>query len=1072
MNIGKFSVKRPVTVAMVTLVAILFGIVSFFRMPVDLMPEMELPILAVMATYDGAGPEEVEELVTEPLEDAMAGLSGIDSINSISASGMSVVILSFDYGTNLDAVTNDVRDKLETAKYMLPDDAQENVAVIKMDINSMPILMVSVSGDRSLDDVKKIVDDKIVPRLERIDGVAAATSMGGSEQQVQITIDPYKLSAYGLNAGSITSAIAAENVNSPGGYITQGSQKILVRTLGQYESIAELEDTELTLPTGGKVRLGDVADVKIGVSDVSSYVYMNGESVIAIGVQKESGGNTVNVDEDVRAAIAELNEELYEDIDIQVAYSSADNINQSVDTVIETIWMAIVIAMVIIFIFLGNIRSTVIIGTSIPISVISTFAVMYFLDYTLNMVTLSALMLSVGMVVDCAVVVLENIFRHRTMGKSKYQAAVEGTQEVLGAVVASTLTSVAVYLPFVFVGGLAAEMLIPFAMTICSALVVSLIVSVTVVPAMSSKLLVLQEYSESNKPKGVAKFQVWFDGKFNKLVEWYHNVLLASLNHKKTTMAVVTLALIASIMLVPFIGAELMPTQDTGMVNVSVELPSGTVLEETSVVALQVAEIAAELPEVDSIMNSIGGSGGMSISSSENTATLVLIMKPLAERDRSCEDIAYDLQQRVNMIPGATVTVTAGSSLSMSGGISLQVKGDNGEELESIANSIEAIMYQVEGAVNIENSVANQDEELNIIIDREKAAYYQISASTVYQTVAMALNDVTVSTYRGGAEELDIVLRYPDELNTSLEDLENLMVASNTGGQVPLREVASVEHGFGQKSITRENQSRVETVSCSVYGRDVNSVNQDIMAQVNQLPLPSGVTIEEGGDIENMQEVFGQLLLAIVMALCLVYMVMAAQFESLWQPLLIMASIPVMFIGVFLGLFVTNQTINMLSLLGVLMLEGIVVNNAIVLVDYINQLRAKGLCKREAIVEAGRTRLRPILVTALVAALGMLPMLLSNAEGSETFKPLAAAVIFGLMFSTVISLLVIPIIYEKMEAYPAKIRRKIMKNDTEEEHAAAMRALEEGCWHDWEELQAKLEAEQKKEEEPQQQNLF
>lgn len=402
--------------------------------------------------------------------------------------------------------------------------------------------------------------------------------------------------------------------------------------------------------------------------------------------------------------------------------------------------------------------------------------------------------------------------------------------------------------------------------------------------------------------------------------------------------------------------------------------------------------------------------------------------------------------------------------MSSGGAISVQIKGNNSDELEQLAGSIEDIMRSVEGTINIENSVEDTDEELDIVIDRDKAAYYSVSASSVYQTVAMALNGSTISKYRGGEDELDIVLKYPDAMTTSLDNLQNLMVPSNTGGQVPLSEVATVQHGFGQKSITRQNQSRIETVSCDIYGRDLQSVNKEVMALVNQLPVPSECSIESGGDVESMQEVFSDLFLAIAMALILVYMVMACQFESLWNPLLIMASVPVMFIGVFPGLFITGQRISMMSLLGVLMLEGIVVNNAIVLIDYIQQLRGKGLCKREAVVEAGRTRMRPILVTTLTTILAMIPMLLSGAEGAEVFRPMAATVIFGLACSTIISLLVIPILYEKFESTPRKIRRKIMKNNPAEEHLAAMQALEEGCWHDWEELQAKLEAERKLEE--------
>ncbi|MBQ5667687.1 MAG: efflux RND transporter permease subunit, partial [Peptococcaceae bacterium] len=470
-----------------------------------------------------------------------------------------------------------------------------------------------------------------------------------------------------------------------------------------------------------------------------------------------------------------------------------------------------------------------------------------------------------------------------------------------------------------------------------------------------------------------------------------------------------------------------------------------------------VEDIIARTPEVDLIMNTVEG----------NSASITVVLVPLDQRDRSSADVAHALQNQLDNIPGADVTAAAMDMISMGSGgsISIQIQGNNPDDLEQLAGSIEAAMRSVDGAVNIDNSVKDTDEELNIIIDRDKAAYYNISANNVYQTVSLALNSSTISKYRGGEEELDIVMKYPDEMTTSLDDLRNLMIPSNSGGQVPLSEVARIDHGFGQKTINRQNQSRVETVSCDVYGRDLNSVNEEIMALVDQLPIPAGCEISSGGDIESMMEVFNDLFLAIAMALLLVYMVMACQFESLWNPLLIMASVPVMFIGVFVGLFLTGQRISMMSLLGILMLEGIVVNNAIVLIDYIHQLREKGLCKREAVIEAGKTRMRPILVTTLTTVLAMIPMLISQAEGAEMFRPMAATVIFGLTCSTIISLLVIPILYEKFENLPRKIRRVIMKNNPEEEHKAAMLALEEGCWHDWEELQAQLEAQKQLEEE-------
>lgn len=1065
MNIGKFSVKRPVTITMCVLILMMFGLVSFTKMSVDLMPKIEMPVMVIMTSYDGAGPEEVETRVTKPIESAVASISGIDTISSTSAAGSSFVILMFDYGVNLDEATNSVRDKIEMAKMMMPSDVGD-VSIMKMDMDSMPVVMIGIAGERSLSDLRSIVDDEVVPRLERIDGVAAANVMGGSEQQIVITADPYKLSAYGLTASSISQLIQGENANYPGGYITQGNRQVLVRTMSQYESLSELTDTVVTLPTGGTMRLGDLVDIQMSASDVSSYVTLNGEDIIAIGVQKESDGNSVDVDKQVRAVLAQLDKELYDDIEITVAYSTADMIIKSVENVEQNLFLAVLISMLIIFFFLGNFRSTIIIGVAIPIALISTFVMLYFGGHTLNMVTLAALALSVGMVVDNSTVVLENIYRHRSMGKSKYQAAVEGTQEIVGAVIASTLTTVAVYLPFVFITGLVSQIFVPFALTICFALISSLVVSLTVVPMMSSKLLVLYETKEGQKPKGLRRFTVWIDRGFQKFVGVYQIILVKCLNHRKTTLLAVTVALILSFGLIPMIGAELLPSQDAGEVDISISLPSNTLLEETEKVAAQVEAMVYEYPEVDLVLNSVGGNGMMSMGgSSGNTASLIIMLKPLSERERSSKDIAQLLQKQVDQIPGAEITVTAADMMSMGGSaISIQMKGNNNEALETLASQVEEVMRSTPGVVDVENSMEDTDEELNIIINREKAAFYNVNVGAVYQTVALALQESTISKYRANGDEMDIILRYPPEMTKSLDNLRDLMVPSSSGGQIPLSEVAEVNHGFGQKSISRQDQSRIVSVSCGIYGRDMGSVYQEIQEKLKTVPVPNGCSIETGGDAQSMTETFVDLGTVILMALLLVYMVMACQYEGLMQPIMIMFSVPVMFIGVFAGLFLTGQTINMMSLLGVLMLEGIVVNNAIVLVDYVQQLRQKGLCKREAVVEAGKTRMRPILMTTLTTSLALIPQLVSTAEGAETFKPMAATVIFGLLCSTIVSLLVIPIVYEIMESWPKKIRRKIMKNNPQEEIDAAMMALEEGCWHDWDELQAMLEEQKAKEE--------
>lgn len=1066
MNFGRFSVKRPVTIIMVVVIMLMFGMVSLSMMSVDLLPDMDLPIMLVYTTYDGAGAEEVESKVTKVIEQQCAAISGIDTISSTSGAGVSTVLLYFNYGTNLDEATNSVRDALNMADMIMPEDVGDS-NIMKMSMDALPIMYISIASDtdRDIDEIRKIVDETVAPRIERIEGVAAATAVGGNTQQVHIVLDPDRLANYGLSVGSISQIIQMENNTAAGGYVAQGSRDILVRIDGEYQSLAEIGNTPITLQTGGIIHLSDVAEISFAESKTTSYVHVDGKNVVAIAVQKESDGNTVSIDRDVHKAIAELQGQVYDDIVISVPYSGAEMIQQSIDNVKSNLFLAAAISTLIIFMFLGNIRGMLIIGLAIPFSLITTFNLLYFGGYTLNMITLGAMALSVGMIVDNSTVILENIYRHWMMGKSRLRAAVDGTQEITSAVVASTLTTAAVYIPMVFISGMAAEILKPFGWTMCFAIFGSLLVSLTLVPMMASR--VLKKYDGNGKgffghiANGCYRYEGWFNKRFKKFVNKYGKCLVWTLNHKKISLLAVSVMLILSIAITPLIGMELIPAQDYGQVSLTVELPNGSKLDEILAAAEEVEDIANSMPEVEMTYTMIGSTGGMSMDgSTSNTATMTVMLIDKNDREMSAVDVAKALEDKCSMIAGAKVTASSFDMSQLSGSaIEVQLKGNNSTSLAMLAEEVENVMKGIDGTSNVTNSLKDGNEELTVYINRERATYYNVSTSTIMSTVQLALNGAKVSKYKGGADEEDIIVKLPDYMTESVEDLRQLKVPSNTGGQVPLEEVATIERTIGQTAISRMDQSRVETVSCDVYGRDLGSVSNDIKKALANVAVPANCTIDYGGSDAEMVKALTDIGKIILLAVVMVYGVMACQFESFVSPLIIMFSVPVMFIGVFGGLLITGETINIMSMMGILLLVGVVVNNAIVLVDYVQVQRREGMCRREAIINSGKTRMRPILMTTLTTVLAMLPQFLSNGDGAEMFRPMAVTVIFGLSFSTVISLFVVPIIYEMVDKHREKRRNKRhqkSEQELDEMYEYTMELDETNCWHTEEERLQKM----------------
>jgi HAE1 family hydrophobic/amphiphilic exporter-1 len=1027
MKITDFSIKRPLTIAVLVTVVLILGGVSLSRLNIDLYPEMNLPVAAVITDYPGAGPQEVENLITRPLESVLGTVSDLDSIQSVSSTGNSLVIVFFNWGTDMNFAALQMREKVDLIKSYFPDDAG-NPTVFKMDPNMLPILQMAVSG-RDPVRVKQVTEDVIQPRLERVPGVAAVRVEGGAEREIQVLVDQARLQGYGFSLNQIVQALQMENMNVSGGQVKEGKKDLLVRATGEFKDPEEIKNLVLTSPAGTTVHLGDLAEVRDGVKEATHISRVNGKPGLTIMINKQSTANTVQVARDVKKALREMEKDIPEDFQVSILLDQSEFIEQSIQSVVNKIFGGGLLAMLVMLVFLRNLRSTLIISTSIPISIIFTFVLLYFNDMTLNLISLGGLALGVGLIVDDAIVVLENIYRHRQQGYSLVDAARVATDEVASPVIASTLTTIAVFLPIVFVEGLASQLFKPMALTVSFSVGASLAVALTLVPLLASRFLKLTEVREgtfSGRVYGAS--EKWFDRLHNR----YKNTLAWALSHRKRVITGVTVLFIASLALIPRVGAEFMPTMDEGYVKVTVDMPNGTSLEETDRAITAVERLAERIPEVKNIYSSIGFTGsesmGGEVSSDRGQVYFELVEK--SRRSRSTGEVAEELRGLVRDIPGADIQVSATGPASegqgMGAPVQVNIKGDDLATLTRLAGEAAKIIEQVPGTRQVDSGLAEGLPEIRVVVNRDKAAQYGLSGAEVSSTLRTAIEGTVATRYRTGEDEIDVRVQLANAASARLADLKSLTVMSQTGVTVPLGTVADLIEQEGPTSINRQDQSRFVSITANLSGRDLNSVVKDIRSRLDDLPLPPGYFIEYGGQNEEMMKAFGNLGLALILAIVLVYLVMVAQFESLIYPFIIMFSVPVTITGVVLSLLLTGRTFSVPAFIGVILLAGIVVKNAIVLVDYVNVLRRRGMARDEAILQAGPTRLRPILMTALTAILAMLPMALGIGEGAEGQAPLATVVVGGLLFSTLITLILVPVVYTIMDdlGVKLKLRRK------------------------------------------------
>jgi len=1019
MKIARNAIDRPIFTIMVTLIIILLGVVSLSRLPIDLMPDITYPTLSISTTYTNASPEEIEELITRPIEESMSAVPGVEEVNSVSTEGSSNVRVTFAWGTDLDVASNDIRDRLDRVLPRLPDDVERPV-LRKFDLASFPVLILGASGDLDPIQMRRIIDNQIKHRIERVPGVASLDVMGGLDREIHVDLKLDKVKALRLPLDLILSRIEAENVNVPAGTLERGNLEVLVRTPGEYTSLDDLRNTVIAIREGAAIRLRDIADVEDSWQKVTRLVRVNGRPGINLALYKQSGKNTVAVAREALRELDRINQDIPQ-LNIIPLIDTSDYIRRSIRNVGFAAIYGGILAILVLLFFLGSFRSTAIIGTAIPISIIATFALIYFGGFTLNLMTLGGLALGVGMLVDNAIVVLENIYRLRQSGMVPYQAAVQGSEEVTAAIISSTLTTIAVFLPTIFIRGMSGIMFKQMAYVVTFSLLCSLVVALSLVPMLSSKLLHLEESPASSWMHPVN--WIFFRSKqiLTLMDEQYHRFLRYSLDHRGLFVGMTLLLLAGSISIIPLIGVELMPTADEGEVRVNAEMEIGTRIDVSGERFKAIEEIVREsVPEAANISTRIGGGWR---SAGGHTGEMRITLKPISERSRSSEEIAADLRARLQGIPGMKIRTRAGQGLFMlrmgtSEGdkVQLEVRGHDLSIADTLAQRVKAIVEQVEGITDVQLSrEAGSPEEL-IVIDRSKASDMKLTVSQIADALQTMLSGTKAGNFREAGDEYAILVKMKDAERMHVHDLLDLTLINGEGEPVVLRNVVEVRPRTGPLRIERKNQERMVLVNANISERDMGSIIRDIRERLSLLPVPSDFSIIFGGEYEEQQKAFRELLLSFLLALLLVYMVMACQFESLRDPFVVMFSVPLAVIGVVLALFLTHTTFNIQAFIGCIMLGGIVVNNAILLVDHTNLLRRRdGMPLREAIENACRHRLRPVLMTALTTILGLIPLALGVGEGGEAQAPLARAVIGGLLSSTLITLILIPIVYSIFE---------------------------------------------------------
>lgn len=1016
MRITQTSITRAVTTTMIYLIAVGFGLFSLARLKLDLYPELEFPMVAIVSQYSGVGPGDMETVVTRPIEKAVASVKNVKKLTSTSAQGLSIVMLEFDWGTDMDQSKIEIREALDIMRGTFPDDMSEPL-LFAFDFSNQPVLYLTLESDvHGQAELRRIAENDLEPRLERLPGVASVFTMGGLRREIKVLADPGRLRARNVTLDQIVGALRMNNIQLPSGWIEDKRLEFTLQTAGEYSSLEEIENTTIAVRGTTPIRVSDVAVVIDGFAEQRQRVWSNGQPALVLALQKQSDANTVEVCRSVVDRLSAIEGQLPRGSRIGIFLDSSTFITQSMANLGTTALQAIGLTFLVLLFFLRNVRSSLIVAVAVPVSMVVTFAVMDQAGLTLNIISMAGLALAVGMLVDNSIVVLESIFRHSREGKAPPDAANVGAAEVAMAITASTLTTLAVFVPVLFVPGLAGELFNEMVVTICFSLALSLLVALTLIPLLASRFLGRRRTLHT--PLWISRIGERVAAWLDHLHRLYAVALHWCIHHRRHVLLAATAAFILSIVVLANMGGDFMPENDMGFMAVTLDRSPGTSLTamERSVKELN-SIVEGTIPEAEMVFINFGqGEGMMAIFSSQasNEGDMTIRLKQRSERSRNMFEIQDAVRDTVRSIPDLAVRFAdrgAEALMGSGGDIVVQIFSHDLAVTEMLSAMVIERASRIDGVVEAEASVKETRPELRITPDRRRIADLGLTTTQVGNSISTSMLGTIATRFREGGDEYDVRVQLAEEARQSKEDLEAILIMTPAGKQVPLGSVATIDYTRAPREILREDQERVATVTLDVSGRDLRSVTTDVEEVLRSLTVPNDTRLEISGAAKEQQESFMYLGLAALVAIVLTYMVMASQFESFVDPLIIIVTIPLSIIGVMLGLVVTGTNLNVMALIGVVMLVGIIVNNGIVLVDYMNQLRRSGMGLFEAVEKAGEIRLRPVLMTALTTILGLFPLALGLGESGESWAPMARSVMGGLTVGTVLTLLVVPVMY-------------------------------------------------------------
>ena len=1018
MKLADVSIERPVFATMMILALIVLGLFSFMRLNIDQWPDVDFPYVTVTTVLAGAGPEQIETDITKKIEDAVNTIGGLEHIQSISQEGVSVIIIQFKLEVDGKQAAQEVREKIAAIRADLPTDTKDPV-IQRIDPASQPIFTLTVSGERSEKDITTFTKNIIKKRLENVPGVGRVDIVGGAEREIQIGVDAGRLQAYNLSIQEVIQSVAASNVEIPAGNLVQGPRQLLLRTMGKYTNVDDFTRAVVATPGGKIVHLSDVATVADGVKEQESLSRVNGTTAVGLNILRQSGSNTVRVADAIKTQLARIARDMPADIHITVARDNSTFIRDSVDDVIFNILYGGLLAVIVVYLFLANIRSTVISAIALPTSIIASFIIMYALNFTLNMVSLLALSLAVGLLIDDAIVVIENIYRHMQQGEPPMEAAKAAASEIGLAVMATTFTIVAVFVPIAFMPGIVGRFFYQFGITVSVSVLVSLFVAFTLTPMLSARWLKEAEEVLAGRTSLLGRALHKFNHFFELLSARYQRAIAWSLGHRAAVVLGALSVFIISFFLMRFLGSTFFPTSDQAEFTVGVNASPGSSLEQTGAICGVVEGLARARPEVLMTLTTIGAGNDP-----VTRGNVLIKMVKKNERKKGVEQIMAELREQLRTVPGANFSFQIQQG---PGGnqkpVIMSVRGDDMTKLQLLADRVERIVRTTPGAVDVENSLESSKPEVRISIDREKASDLGINVGLIAATARSMVDGFVATQYQEGDEQFDVRVRLNKTDRTSFQDVNNLTIKSSKDGPnlqkilVPLSSVADVRQGSGPSKINRFDRQREIRIDADLSGRLLGEVLADIQRRSKSLDVPPGYTIGVTGQGEMQAESFGNMFLSLGLAIVFVYIVLAAQFESFSYPFAIMLALPMSLIGAVLGLLVFNSALSMMSMIGIIMLMGLVTKNGILLVDYANVLRDRGLSRDNALVKAGATRLRPILMTTFAMIFGMVPVAFSLGEGSEFRAPMGQAVIGGLVTSTLLTLFIVPVVYAILDDF-------------------------------------------------------